>query len=326
MRILISDSNDPFYNISLEEYLIKTMKEDDIFLLYINSSSVIIGKNQDPHSEVNIKYAKENEIDIVRRMSGGGAVYHDLGNLNYSFILQGKENEIYDFKKFSAPIVNALRKNKINVKFSGRNDLLVDGQKISGSAQFTHNGNLLHHGTILFNTDFSKINFILTPNKDKNKSKGVKSVKSRITNLCDHSSLKDMGSLIDIFKKEILGDELILNENQVYDVIKMSIDKRKEIDFILNLNESFENKSIKYIPGMGSIQINSNIIDGKISKIRIYGEYFSKGEVSDIEKYFIGVEYTEQAIFDAVDNLEDIDKYFHKLSKEKLRELIYDSK
>ena len=184
MKIIFSKSHDPFFNLATEEYFINHL-EEDIFFLYQNKPCVVIGKNQNPHTEVGLDYIKKNHILLVRRLSGGGAVYQDLGNFNYSFILKDKANDLYNFKKYSIPIIDALKDLNFNIYFSGRNDLLVDGKKVSGAAQFVANNNLIHHGTLLVDADFSNVKNILLPQDKKLKTKGVKSVASRVGNLIE---------------------------------------------------------------------------------------------------------------------------------------------
>jgi len=210
MKWYISTSNDPFLNLAIEEYLTKNEKKDQILFLYQNSPSVIIGKNQNPYTEVGIEYIKEHDIKLVRRLSGGGAVYHDLGNLNYGFIMPGDANNLYKFKEYSQPIVDVLNNEfGLGVEFSGRNDLIIDGRKISGSAQYIANNTLLHHGTLLYDVDFTNVSQILLPNQDKLKSKGVKSVHSRVINTKEcfkNNSNVTLQDLIDAFIKNIPTD------------------------------------------------------------------------------------------------------------------------
>ena len=152
--LLINNTNiNPYFNLAMEEYFLKNAKED-IFLLWQNENAIIVGKNQNTLSEINYDYVKNNNIKVVRRQSGGGAVFHDLGNINFTFISYN-DNSFSDFKKFTMPIVAALKELNINAEFSGRNDLLIDNQKFSGNAQYNYKNNVMHHGTLLFS---SKIN------------------------------------------------------------------------------------------------------------------------------------------------------------------------
>jgi len=323
MKYLLSKTNDPYYNLATEEYLIKNIKES-IFYLYQNSPSVIIGKNQNPHSEVGINYIKKNNILLVRRLSGGGAVYHDLGNLNYGFVLKNGSKNLYDFKKYCQPIVDVLNTLNLNVKFTGRNDLVIEDKKISGSAQYVSGNNLLHHGTLLFDVDFSNISKILIPNDDKLKSKGVKSVSSRVTNIKKY--LNDNISFEDLIKKlwENISnkEEYILTKKDINEIEKISQDKRKSISFILKNNKQYENQIAEYIPGFGTIEIYFNVKNNKISSFEIFGEYFFKEDITVIKNKIIGVEFTEDSIKEFIYSIDNFENYFHKLSKDKFLNLI----
>lgn len=179
-----NESKDPHFNLALEEYVFYNFDPNEEYvILWQNEPSVIIGRNQNTIEEINAKFIKEHNINVVRRMSGGGAVYHDLGNLNYTFIINSDKDVISNFKKFTEPIVSALAKLGVKAEFSGRNDITIDGKKFSGNAQHYANNRLLHHGTILFNSDLAVVQEALNVKIDKLKSKGVKSVRSRVTNV-----------------------------------------------------------------------------------------------------------------------------------------------
>lgn len=325
MRYYVSKTNDAYFNLAMEEYLMKNIDEE-IFYIYQNSPSVIIGKNQNPYTEVGIEYIKENNIKLVRRLSGGGAVYHDLGNMNYAFILPGHAKFLYEFKKYSMPIVNSLNKAYgLNIEFSGRNDLIIDGKKISGSSQYVVDRRLLHHGTLLYNVDFSNVSKILLPNNDKLKTKGVKSVQSRVSNLTDFDGEwdTDIYSMVNILIKDIANDsEYTFTEDQIKEIKKIAESNKKSIEFILKNKKSFENQHVEYIPGFGTIEVYSNIDDGKISELEIFGEYFFKNDLVKVKNDIVGTRFDKESIIKFVNTIENFENYFHRLTKEKLVELI----
>ena len=148
MLLIYNEKTNPYFNLAMEEYFLKNTKED-LFLLWRNESAIIVGKNQNTLSEINYEYVKEHDIKVVRRQSGGGAVFHDLGNICFTFIACNN-NHFSDFKRFTMPIVDALKGLGVNAEFSGRNDLLIDGQKFSGNAQYNYKDRVMHHGTLLF--------------------------------------------------------------------------------------------------------------------------------------------------------------------------------
>ena len=184
MKYIRLKTTDPHLNLAVEEYLFRH-SGDDIFMLWQNEPTVVVGKNQNVYAEVNTEYAKERGINIVRRITGGGAVYHDLGNLNYTFITSETKAKALDYEYFTRPIIDALATLGVVATLSGRNDLEVDGKKFSGNAQFCADGRILHHGTLLFDTDVNELSAVLRVDKEKLEYKAVKSHKSRVTNLCD---------------------------------------------------------------------------------------------------------------------------------------------
>lgn len=177
---------DPRINLAIEEYCLKHLDPEETYLLfYINQPSIIIGKNQNTIEEINTKYVDENGIIVVRRLSGGGAVYHDLGNLNFSFITKDDGNSFHNFKKFTEPVVAALKRLGVDAKLSGRNDLMANGRKISGNAQFSTKGRMFSHGTLLFDSEIEHVVSALKVKKDKIESKGIKSIRSRVANISE---------------------------------------------------------------------------------------------------------------------------------------------
>lgn len=187
--INIQGIHDPRINLAIEEYALKHLNIDQSYLLfYINEPSIIIGKHQNTVEEIHVDYVRENGIHVVRRLSGGGAVYHDLGNLNFSFITKDDGKSFANFKKFTEPVVQALHHMGVQATLSGRNDLLVDGKKISGNAQFSTRGRMFSHGTLMFHVDMDPLVHALQVKQEKIQSKGIKSVRSRVANISDYLS------------------------------------------------------------------------------------------------------------------------------------------
>lgn len=324
MKYILSKTNNPYFNLAAEEYIINNLNED-LFYVYVNKPCVIIGKNQDPMNETNIKYLKDHNILLVRRVSGGGAVYQDLGNVNYSFVLKDKAKDIYKFEKYSKPIVDFL-KNKlhVNAEFGGRNDIQIEGKKISGIAQFVSNNNLIFHGTLIFNVDFSNVSKILTPNYDKIISKGVKSIQKRVGNI--YSELKEkitkeqfIGLLIDNIANE---KEYKFSEEQLKEIAKIAKEKEEKITFLLEKRNQYQFKKSEYISGFGTIQIYFNLKNQEISQFEIFGEYFSKYNTDDLKDRFIGKKYDQNTIKDIVYSIKDFENYFYNLNRDKLISLI----
>lgn len=326
MKFILSRNNNPYFNLAAEEYIVKNLNED-LFYIYVNQSSVIIGKNQNPFSEVDINFLKDNNILLVRRLSGGGAVYHDLGNVNYSFLIKDKAEDIYKFEKYSNPVIDFLNKElNLKAKFGGRNDITIDDKKISGAAQFVYNNNLIHHGTLIFNVDFTNVDKILTPNYDKIKSKGVKSVQSRVGKILDFLP-KEKKLSVEEFTKNLISFisnnvEYKLNEEQLEEINKNAKQKEESINFILENKKKYHFQTSEYIPGFGTIQIYFNLENNKISDFEIFGEYFFKKDISDLRNKFINIEYNEKKIRETIESIENFENYFFNLGKDKLISLI----
>jgi len=180
-----SQSTDPYFNMATEEYFLKNF-EEDFFCLYINRPSVIVGKHQNTMAEINVPYVMENNIPVIRRLSGGGTVFHDLGNLNFCFIQQGKPGYLVDFKKFSQPILDVLQKLEINAWLRGKSDLVIDNKKFSGNAEHVYKNKVLHHGTLLFSSELSQLNEAIKADWGKFTDKAVRSNRSQVTNIAEH--------------------------------------------------------------------------------------------------------------------------------------------
>jgi lipoyltransferase and lipoate-protein ligase len=212
MIYIRNDDHRPQFNLALEQYVFDNLTQfDEIFLLWINEPTIVVGKNQNTIEEINLDYVKEKNIHVVRRLSGGGAVYHDLGNLNYTIISEkGNRSTSFNFAAFTQPVIEVLKKLGVKAEFTGRNDLTIDGKKFCGNAQYMKKNRILHHGAMLFNTDLNVLGKALKVSKDKIESKGVKSVRSRVTNIKDY--VKDDITIED-FKQLLLDHMIETNEN-----------------------------------------------------------------------------------------------------------------
>ncbi|MBN1183948.1 MAG: lipoate--protein ligase [Bacteroidales bacterium] len=185
MYVLISSITDPFFNIAAEEYLLKNSYED-VFLIYRNDPSIIVGKHQNTIKEINLSYTERNLLKVVRRNSGGGTVYHDLGNVNYTFITSSEEGKQVDFVRYTEPILKVLNTFKVPAIFSGKSDLTVDGKKISGNAAHVFKSKVLHHGTLLFNANLNNLQEALNVNLDKFSDKAVSSRRAQVANISEY--------------------------------------------------------------------------------------------------------------------------------------------
>ena len=328
MIYYISKTHDTAFNIALEEYFFKQLKdEDEIFLLWINEPSIIVGKYQNTIEEINTEYTREKGIHVIRRISGGGAVYHDLNNLNYTIISnRDKGQEGFNFKEFSKPIIETLAELGVKAEFTGRNDLEIDGQKFCGNAQAYIKDRVMHHGCLLFNVDFSALGNALKVSKDKIESKGVKSVRSRVTNILPH--LKTPITV------EEFGDKIMEYMKKQYPDMKEYVFSKEELDYIAkraevkrswewNYGESPEfnitrGKRFKN----GKIQIFATVENSRIKNIKFYGDFFGKNEdLSEIENLLKNVKYTVEDVKKKLESI-DIGEYFSKFTVDEIVEVI----
>lgn len=325
MIYIRNDSNDPFYNLAFEEYFFKSETiEDAVLLLWQNGPSVIIGRYQNTIEEINEDFIDENNINVVRRNTGGGAVYHDYGNLNYSFIVPSEEKKI-DFETFTKPVIDALKEMGIEAALAGRNDLVVEGKKFSGNAQYTYNGRLLHHGTLLFDADLSTLDKALKMKKGKIESKSIKSVRSKVTNLKPYFN-EDVD--VNQFKEKLLEHFYKAENLKEY---KVAAEDRKNIEALAN--EKYrtwkwtygESPKCNVIRGSrfnsGYIEFRFQIEKGVIANAYIYGDFFSGKNAYELLDKFEGIEYKREAIKKALENV-DLRAYLGDVSLEELIDTI----
>lgn len=329
MKYIVNNSNDPRYNLAFEEYCFKRLsRNEDYVILWINGPAIIVGKNQNTIEEVNSGYVNENNIKVVRRVTGGGAVYHDLGNLNFSIVTSAKDSQKIDFKKYNIPIVKSLEKLGLNCELSGRNDMTLDGKKFSGIAQSVWKNRVLNHGTLLFDTKLDVLSKALNVKQDKIESKGIKSVKSRVTNikeyLTDDVNMSEFKGLLlnHIFGMEGLEPaEYKLTEEELAGVQKSFDEKYSTWEWNYGESPKSNYKNYKRYP-FGSIEIRFNLLNGLIKDSKIYGDFFGIEDVSLLEGKLDGVKYDKLEVANAVED-EPMEKYFGSISKEEFIELMF---
>lgn len=321
MLYVRNDSNNAYFNIALEEFILKkSLKTGETYvILYINDPAIIIGKHQNTIEEVNREYVKENNIYVVRRMSGGGAVYHDEGNLNFSYILKAGKEEVNNFQKFTQPVIKALDKMGIQAKLSGRNDLTIDGKKFSGNAQYYQKNRLLHHGTLLFNSQMSNLANSLNVKAEKIQSKGIKSVRSRVTNIIDYLEEKrSIEEFKELLIKYLFEDEEVqeyhLTEEDLAAVEQLVKEKYSTWQWNWGESPAFDLERSKRFP-IGLIDVRLNVKEGYITHCKIFGDFFGSGNVEDIENILIGTKYKEEDITEALKKI-PIEQYFGKITLE----------
>ncbi len=326
MIIIDSPSNDAYFNIASEEFLLKKYPVEEIFLLYINAPSIIVGRYQNTLAEVNLEYITENNIKVVRRMSGGGAVYHDLGNLNFSFHAPMDEGDFSDFSKFTKPVVDLLQSINVPAELKGRNDLLVEDKKFSGNAKLTRNGKVIQHGTILVNSEMSVLSEALKINPLKYKDKAVKSARARVTNL---SSYLPDAMTIDSFKKMLINHmvEYDSKEGQIYSLTqedikgieKLAKEKYSTWKWNYGVSPSYGfNKAIKIEAGF--IEVHLDVKKGFIEDAKIFGDFFASKPIHELEAKLKGEKHEIQNIKLILESV-PLKEYFGNVTTEEILEL-----
>lgn len=322
MRYIISENTDAYFNLASEEYLLKHTDEE-IFYLWRNDNAIIVGKNQNTLSEINVDYVKEKNIKVVRRLTGGGAVYHDLGNLNYTFI-ENKKKNFNDFRGFCEPITTALNEMGVEAEFSGRNDMTIEGKKFSGTAQCKYKDRVMHHGTLLFSSVKADISGALKPREIKFSGKSVKSVSSRITNISEHlEGDMDVIEFRNRVMKSVAGgmDQVTtFSDQEVSEIIRLRDEKYAKWEWNYGHSPKFEMTREGRFPG-GTLEVTLEVKKGVIEKIRIYGDFFGTRDVSTLESALTGVAHNEETISKVLQNL-DIHDYMVNITKEDLLGLL----
>ncbi|HIY57865.1 MAG TPA: lipoate--protein ligase [Candidatus Tetragenococcus pullicola] len=326
--------HDPRVNLAIENYLLDEMKTDEpILLFYINEPSIIIGRNQNTIEEINQKYVDEHGIHVVRRLSGGGAVYHDLGNLNYSFITPDDGNSFRNFAKFTEPVIKALHDLGVQgAELKGRNDLVINDMKFSGNAMYATNGRMYAHGTLMLDSDKDEVVNALKVRKDKIESKGIKSIRSRVTNIKPFLPKEKQDITTEEFAQEILLKIFqvdSLDKVNTYELTDDDWSKIKEYtdkyygnwDWNYGHSPEFNLERHKRFP-IGGIDVRLDVKEGKIENAKIYGDFFGLGEIKDVEDALIGTKYEKEALTAVIETI-DVQKYFGAIEKQDLLDLIY---
>lgn len=313
MLCILNNCTDPYLNIATDEYIFKHL-EEDCFMLWRNDNAIIVGKHQNTHAEINHEYVKQQNIHVVRRLSGGGAVYHDMGNLNFTFTQTGEDSTLMDFEKFTRPILEVLHSLGVNARFEGRNDLTIDGKKISGNAEHIFKNKILHHGTLLFSSEMRNVSEALKINPLKYIDKAVKSVPKRVTNISEHLatpiSIDQFTSMImDHVLKTFPGARpYVFSEADKEKIAGIAKNKyaTREWNFGYSPDYAFK-KGIR--TSGGTMEINLDVEKGMIRDIRIFGDFFNHRDIGEIETSLRGVAHDENEIRQVLSQF-NLDEYF----------------
>ncbi|MGI6451890.1 MAG: lipoate--protein ligase [Syntrophomonadaceae bacterium] len=301
MITIMNESVDPYFNMALEEYILSQMPNNqNYFMLWQNRPAVIVGRNQNTVEEINEAFIKEKGIKVVRRLSGGGAVYHDYGNLNFTFVVSG-QHYFANFQIFTLPVIRTLERLGVMAENDGRNDILIDGRKFSGNAQYMYKNRLLHHGTILFNSNIENMVKALTPSGAKITSKGIKSVRSRVTNICEHLpnpvGIEEFKQLLtaEVMQQDPDSHCRSLSPEEIAAINHLRNNKYATWDWIYGQSPAYSKKITRSFP-WGNLDVRLDIKQGLIKNIRIFGDYFAKKDIALLEKGLVGTMYQKEKI------------------------------
>jgi len=287
-------TTDPAHNLAVEEYVFEKLPRDRMyFMLWQNDNAIIIGKHQNTLAEINETYVREHGIRVVRRLSGGGAVYHDLGNLNFTFITDAKEQDKLNFKLFCQPVVQALAAIGVRAEINGRNDITIDGRKFSGNSQYVKEGRVMHHGTILFRSDLDVVNHALKVDPEKIKAKGIQSVRSRVTNVCEYLqqdiSLEQFRVL---FLRSLLqaypGEEYVLTEQDLAAVAQLRQERYDTWQWNYGVSPACTLLRKARIEGCGTVEVYLTVNHGRVENAQFRGDFFSVKEPEMLAKLLVG--------------------------------------
>ena len=326
MRYLKNPSTNPYYNMAFDEYCLESLPIDEpVFFLWQNRPAVIVGYNQEVNTEVNLDYLKENGIDLVRRVTGGGAVYHDLENLNYTIVGRSEDLE-RDYPEYASLLAKALQTLGVPATLSGRNDILVEGRKVSGFAKRVCKNRLMVHGTLMYNVDVDVLTHVLNPSTTKLQSKGIASVRSRVANLCEYlPEIPDIQTfsqrLEEILSNNYTDTEYQLTETDLANIQQLT--DKKFATWEWNYGRSPKATLVHSARlACGTVEIHLTLAENRIASCRFGGDFLGNLPASDIEKALTGIPYEINEIRKCLSKLE-ISRYFDRVSADNLLEMMF---
>lgn len=319
MYYLESDRTDPYYNLALEQFVFDHLDRSHCyFMLWQNNNSIIVGKHQNTVGEINAAYVKEKAITVARRLSGGGAVYHDLGNLNFTFIADNTQGQHFDFRTFCMPVAKAMNSMGVEVEISGRNDMTIDGKKFSGNSMYMKEGRVMHHGTLLFDSNLQVIGNALRVSKDKIESKGLKSVRSRVTNikpyLHEETTLMEFWQALRDFMVSETGMRpyiLTAADLREVDCLRETVYSKWEWNY--GTSPAYTIQKARRIEGCGKVEAFLKVAkNGIIENVAFHGDYFGNGDFGELARRLNGQPMEESSLRVALSGV-DIGQYINNL-------------
>lgn len=327
MVYLESPSTDAEFNLALEQFVFDEMdRKKEYFMLWQNANAIIIGKNQNTVEEINRRYVEEHGIQVVRRLSGGGAVYHDMGNLNFTFIVDGEDASNMDLHAFCCPIARALKQMGVDAQVNGRNDITIDGRKFSGNSQYIREKRIMHHGTMMFDSDLSVVSECLNVSKDKIESKGVKSVRSRVTNIREHLTeditlqrYKEL--LIRYMEEETPMERHMFTPEELKRVEEIRAQRYGRWEWNYGYSPRYSLRKERRVEGCGRLLVSMDVKEGCVEQLEFYGDYFGNGDTAELAACLRGCRMEREALRQALKAV-DVQRYFNRLEKEQLIDIL----
>lgn len=328
MRYLKNRNTDPYFNMAFDEYALECLQLDEpLFYLWQNRPAVIVGLNQNVYAEVEIDYLREHDIALVRRVTGGGAVYHDLGNLNYTIV--GRSADLNrDYPEYTRYMLQALQALGVDAELSGRNDILVAGRKVSGYAKRVYKDRLMVHGTLMYDVDLERLTAALTPSDDKLSVKGIASVRSRVANLKEYlpgiDDIEEFQMQIERFLSRNYQDsEYTLSEEQLHSISDMALNKFATHEWTYNRSLPKNERIITYARRLacGMVETHLQVESGTITACRFSGDFIGNLPATTLECSLIGIRYEHDSLYKHLKSM-DVPQYFDSVGAEELLHLL----
>ena len=327
LTIINLTTTDPAFNLAAEQYVFENLPKDrNYFMLWQNDNAVIIGKYQNTLAEINQPYVEAHKIKVVRRLSGGGAVFHDLGNLNYTYITDAGELETLNMRVFCEPIVKALSEFGVTAEINGRNDMTIHGKKFSGNAQYIRHGRVMHHGTLLYNSDLSAVSKALQVDPEKIRAKGMESVRSRVTNIRRYLkedvplfAFREM--LLAFIRRGTESEEYAFSEKDLREIERIKQERYDTWEW--NYGKSPECSILKSarVEGCGIIEVYLETDHSLITDVSFRGDFFSTRDPEELVPNFIGKKPDADGFSQALEGI-DVEKFFTGSTKEQMLSLL----